>query len=170
MLCSGHGGPPPDAATRSASTHQAHRGRPDRQDRSMRTILLVHPSLEPPGGGSAVGAWLLQALQSRYRVTVVTWAPVDFSAVNRAYGTTLDPSSCRILTVPAAQRRLLHLIPRQLVMLRSSLVARAARRALAEERYDLVVGAMNELDVGRHVVQYVHFPLGKFPRPGAAYQ
>ena len=114
----------------------------------LKKILLVHPSLEPLGGGNAVGAWLLQALQTRYDATVLTWAPVDASVVNQAYGTNLNPACFRNLTVAAAQRRLLDAMPRRLDMLRSSLLSRAARRALADEHYDLVVSSMNELDVG----------------------
>ena len=117
-----------------------------------------------------MGAWLLQVLQMQYDATILTWGPVDSSVVNQAYGTNLDPARFRNLTVPAAPRRLLGVMPRRLDMLRSSVLSRAARRALASEHYDLVVSSMNELDVGRHVVQYVHFPWGKFPRPDATYQ
>ncbi|HUI25034.1 MAG TPA: hypothetical protein VL403_03030, partial [Candidatus Kryptonia bacterium] len=73
----------------------------------MKRVLLVHPSLNPPGGGRAVGAWTLQALRDTYRVDVLTWEPVNLAAINRQYGTGLRASDFRFHGVSPALRRLL---------------------------------------------------------------
>ena len=59
----------------------------------MKRVLLVQPSMQPPGGGNGVAAWVLQALAGEHRVTVLSWQPVDIDPVNRFFGTTLQPSA-----------------------------------------------------------------------------
>jgi hypothetical protein len=41
------------------------------------------------GGGNAVACWMLQALREKYTVTLLTWEPVSWAALNRYYGTSL---------------------------------------------------------------------------------
>jgi hypothetical protein len=52
-------------------------------------VLVVQPSLQPPGGGNAVAAWMLQALVASYDVTALTWKEIDLDAINRYYGTSI---------------------------------------------------------------------------------
>ena len=42
----------------------------------MKRVLLVQPSLQPPGGSNGLAAWVLQALLPEHRVTVLSWQPV----------------------------------------------------------------------------------------------
>ena len=67
---------------------------------SRRSVLLIQPSLQPPGGGNGVAAWMLQALADVHRVTVLTWTPVDVESINRFFGTTLTRSSFDAIALP----------------------------------------------------------------------
>jgi len=40
-------------------------------------LLFVQPSLQPPGGGNGVAAWMLQALKDDYDITVVRMTASD---------------------------------------------------------------------------------------------
>ena len=55
----------------------------------MRRVLLVQPSMQPPGGSNGVAAWVLQALVPDHRVTVLSWQPVEVEPINRFFGTHL---------------------------------------------------------------------------------
>ncbi|MEO8603992.1 MAG: hypothetical protein ABI629_15560, partial [bacterium] len=108
----------------------------------MKSILVVTPSLQPHGGAPAVGAWLLQDLQGKYDVTVLTWVAPEISAINRIYGTTIDATRVRIFTVRVVHRwliRFLRLASLPVERLAAALLARAARRELERRHYDLVV-------------------------------
>ena len=49
-----------------------------------RSILLVHQSLQPPGGANAVGAWVVEALKGEYALTILTWDPIDTRTLNHS--------------------------------------------------------------------------------------
>lgn len=130
-------------------------------------VLLMTFSMLPAGGGSAVGAWALEALKgSGYRVHVVSWRNSDIAQANRIYGTTLDEARFTWQEVSPAVRSLLKFLPFRLSLLEMMLVNRLARRHLARHEVDVVLSTMNEIDVGRRAIQYVHFPWAFFPRPG----
>ena len=78
---------------------------PQRVSQDNRPHLLVSAWLTPPGGGSAVGAWTIQALRDTYDLTVLTWGAVDLSEVNRAFGTDLRPDDAQWMTAPGWLRR-----------------------------------------------------------------
>ena len=61
----------------------------------MKRVLLVQPSMQPPGGGNGVAAWVLQALVAEHRVTVLSWRPVEIEPINRFFGTHLQPQRFR---------------------------------------------------------------------------
>jgi glycosyltransferase involved in cell wall biosynthesis len=134
--------------------------------RSPKRVLVVQPSLQPPGGGNGVCAWLVEALKDRHDVTLLTWRPVDFGAVDRHYGTSLAASGVACLTVGRGVRAAVDATPATLDLLRMSLLLRACRRVAGD--FDVVVTANNEADFGRRGIQYVHFPSGyqEAPRLG----
>ena len=66
----------------------------------MKRVLLVQPSMQPPGGGNGVAAWVLQALVPEHRVTVLSWQRVDIEPINRFFGTHLKPGDFDTLVVP----------------------------------------------------------------------
>jgi glycosyltransferase involved in cell wall biosynthesis len=129
-------------------------------------ILFLQPSMQPPGGGNGVAAWMLQALKDVHDVTLFTWAALDLAEVNRFWGTSLRAGEFRTLRVPARIRRMIDSVPlMSLSLLRTCIMLRLAKRMRAD--YDLPVTANNEADFWTPGVQYVHYPWNSFPRPDA---
>lgn len=129
--------------------------RGERDKRPVR-VLMVQPSLAPPGGGHLVAAWMLEALRAEHRLTLLTWEPPDLARVNRHFGTSLVADDFALLLPPAGVRRLLARSPLPAAFLRSALLLREARRHAPH--HDLVITADNEADFGRPGIQYVHYP------------
>jgi glycosyltransferase involved in cell wall biosynthesis len=134
----------------------------------MRRVLLVQPSLQPPGGGNGVAAWMLQALLPHNPVTVLSWWPVDVAPVNRFFGTSLRMSEFDTIVVPRRWRLAPDHLPVPAALLRSALLMRYTRRI--SDAYDVIVGVHNETDYGRRGIQYVHYPTYLRPRPLVDYR
>jgi glycosyltransferase involved in cell wall biosynthesis len=126
-------------------------------------VLVVQPSLQPPGGGNAVAAWMVQALVERHDVSVLSWKPIDLDAVNRYYGTTIRESDIRRLDMPKLVQRPIEAMTVAAVLLKASLLFRYAKTIAP--RYDVVVCGHNETDFGSRCLQYVHYPARLRPRP-----
>jgi glycosyltransferase involved in cell wall biosynthesis len=129
----------------------------------MKTVLFAQPSFQPPGGGNGLAAWMLEALKSDYQVTTISWQPLDLSAINRYWGTALQPGDVETLTSPGWLRVICNVIPLRLGLLTNSLFMRFVRPLT--QNFDLVITANNEMDFGRPGVQYVHYPGYHRPRP-----
>jgi glycosyltransferase involved in cell wall biosynthesis len=128
-------------------------------------VLIVQPSLNPPGGAAGVAAWAIAALSPGYDVDLLTWSPIDLEAVNRYYGTRLDSSHFRILAGPARLKRLLDAIdPDPRSHQATALLMRAARLIGRGRRYAASLSFCNESDFGRPIIQYIHYPymMGRF--------
>lgn len=126
----------------------------------MKRVLVVQPSLNPPGGGNAVAAWIVQALRDTCRVEVLTWEPIDLDGINRHCGTSLRREDFVAHRVPPLMARL---TPRLgLSLWKHNQLSRIARRIGAQ--CDVIVGANCEADLGPRAVQYVHFPRYEDPR------
>lgn len=132
---------------------------------SIPRVVLLQPGLGPPGGGECVAAWAVQALRERFELTVLTVDPIDLGAVNAHYGTSLDPRDFRHIRVQRGFDRSLGRLPFRMAMLRMALFQRSARPVIARLQPDAVVGCFNEMDIGRHALQYVHYPALLDPRP-----
>ena len=129
----------------------------------MARILFVQPSLQPPGGGNSVGVWMLQAIVAEHDVTVFTWRPVEFDAINRFYGTSLRREDVELREVPRLLRAAIDWIPLRLALLRTALLGyRALRLGLP---FDLAMSANNEAEFGLPNIQYIHYPAFTRPRP-----
>jgi glycosyltransferase involved in cell wall biosynthesis len=128
-----------------------------------RRVLFVQPSLQPPGGGNGVAAWILQALAPDHDVTVVSWRPVAVDPINRFFGTHLRAGEFQNLVVPASWRLLPDLCPVPLSLIKSSILVRYTRQL--SDGYDVIIGVNNENDYGRRGIQYIHFPTYLRPRP-----
>ncbi len=129
----------------------------------MRRVLLVQPSMQPPGGGNGVAAWMLQALAREHRVTVLSWRPVDIDPINRFFGTALRSSDFHALVVPHTWTVVPDHLPVPAALIRSALLMRYTRRVT--DGFDVIVGVHNETDYGRRGIQYVHYPAYLRPRP-----
>jgi len=131
----------------------------------MRRILIVQPSMQPPGGGNGVAAWMLQALADRHEVTVLSWHRVDVAPINRFFGTSLLPDQFRSLVVPASWQAVPNHLPLPVALLKASVIMRYTRKIA--DGYDVIMGIHNETDYGRRGIQYVHYPTYLRPRPDA---
>jgi glycosyltransferase involved in cell wall biosynthesis len=108
-------------------------------------------------------AWTLQALQDDHDVTLLTWEPVDFPAVNRYFGTAIDPARLRLHLAPKWLRGL---VPDGWTLLKHNVLLRLCKRIRSS--YDVVVGGHNEADFGGPGIQYIHYPCFDDPRVNVA--
>jgi glycosyltransferase involved in cell wall biosynthesis len=129
----------------------------------MRRVLLVQPSMQPPGGGNGVAAWVLQALVGEHDVTVLSWTPVEVDAINRFFGTHLQPRDFKTLLVPRGWVRIVDRLPVPATLVKLALMMRYTRRVSGG--FDVIFGAYNETDYGRRGIQYIHYPTYLRPRP-----
>jgi glycosyltransferase involved in cell wall biosynthesis len=118
--------------------------------------------MEPTGGGEVVAAWMLQALQERYDVTLLTWVEPDFAALNRMFGTRIDAGRVKIVRPPAAARFLVDRIPDEGYVQAVAYLLRTMRRMRGS--CDAVIASTTmECDLGPGGMQYIHYPyLGQF--------
>lgn len=132
-----------------------------------RRVLVVQPSINPPGGGNAVACWMIEALRADHEVTLLTRAEPDFADANRVFGTTLSAADMRVVLAPVAGARLMRFVRpvAGLALLRDHLLLARARRMAPD--FDVLVTANNEGDLGRRGIQYVHFPKLLTARPDA---
>ena len=129
----------------------------------MKRVLLVQPSLQPPGGSNGVAAWVLQALVPEHRVTVLSWQPVEIEPINRFFGTHLQRSDFDTTGVPRWYRAVTDHLPVPASLIKLSLLMRHTRKV--SDGFDVVFGLFNETDYGRRGIQYVHYPTYLRPRP-----
>ena len=124
---------------------------------------MVQPSMQPPGGGNGVAAWMLQSLVPEHDVTVLSWRPVEVDPINRFFGTALTPSQFKSIVVPALWQAVPNRVPVPAALLKSSVIMRYTRK-IADD-FDVLLGVHNEIDYGRRGIQYVHYPTYLRPRP-----
>lgn len=125
-------------------------------------ILLVQRSLNPPGGGNAVAAWMVHALAGAHDVATLTaseWSP---AATNDFYGTAISAGITRHV-IPAPWRWLASLPEDRLTRLRMCSVLGHARSVAAD--YDLLISADNFAAFPSPGLQYVYFPALLQPEP-----
>lgn len=125
-------------------------------------ILLVQRSLQPPGGGNAVAAWMVHALAGVHEVSTVTAAEWSPAATNQFYGTAI-PAGITRHVIPAPWRWLAPLVEERLTRVRMCTVLRHARTLAS--RHDLLITADNFAAFPNRGVQYVHFPALLQPEP-----
>lgn len=128
-------------------------------------ILVVHDAISGIGGSHCVAAWAIQALAQRHAVTLLTRPPHDLGRVDALFGTRLLDFDIEMAVLEPTAGDLLRLPPFRLALLRMNLLFRRARRLIAEREFDAVLSTMGEMDLGRKVIQYVHYPWLAYPRP-----
>jgi len=119
-------------------------------------------TLDPPGGGNAVAAWMLHALARRHELTTLTERPWDADRVNAFYGTAIDGTVVRRLLVGRPWRLLRH-APGPMDRLHMAVLLRTARRVAPE--FDVRISADGYAPIGVPAVQYLHFPVPLHPEP-----
>lgn len=65
-----------DTAVNDALTYPAPSS-PAQRSMNRKRVLIVQPSLQPPGGGNAVAAWVLEALRDDCEVSLLSWRHVE---------------------------------------------------------------------------------------------
>ncbi len=134
---------------------------------NVKRVLIVQPSLQPPGGGNAVAAWVVQALRDCCDVSLLTWRPVDCAPINRFFGTSLKSGDFKTYLFDQRLLRLLDALPLPLTLLKMCLLFRCCRKHLQSHDYEVLISTINETDFGRPGIQYIHFPWDYEPRPDA---
>jgi glycosyltransferase involved in cell wall biosynthesis len=136
----------------------------------LKRVLLVQPSLNPPGGGNAVAAWMVQALRECCEVSVLAWSPPRLDPINDFYGTSLSATDFELHLVPLAVRRAVDRVPAPLALLKAAILRRALNSLRRVRHFDVLIGANNEFDFGCRGIQYVHYPNAVLPRPKVDYR
>src|SRR5687768_841216 len=126
-------------------------------------VLLVQPSLRPPGGGNAVAAWMVHALADRHDVATLTATPWSPDDANAFYGTAIPGDRVTRHVIPPPLSWLGRLPEYRGHRLRLCSVMRYARQ-LANQ-FDLTVAADSYGAFARPGIQYVNFPAALHPRP-----
>ena len=119
-------------------------------------VLVVHNTVEAHGGACSVLAWSLQALQHDYDVTLLSSSPWDAAALNRYYGTSIDPAAIGSLFVHPAAVRILRLDRDPSTIQPNCYLMRKAKGLRTQ--FDCAFGTDNETDLGPPALQYLHYP------------
>src|SRR5689334_3120337 len=102
----------------------AARGIADDRGRCLMRALVLHPSLQSPGGSTCLTAWALQALRDDFEVTLLSWTDADVGELNATFGTQLHTGDFAIALPPRHQRAAFAALPLRLGLLRSGLLQR----------------------------------------------
>ena len=103
---------------------------PDTKPTPRKTVLIVQPSLQPPGGGNAVAAWVVQALRDECEISLMCMRPVECEAVNRFFGTSLTPDDFEVHLFDQRLLRVIDAVPVPLMLLKMCLLFRRCRTHL----------------------------------------
>ncbi|HWP92367.1 MAG TPA: glycosyltransferase [Thermodesulfobacteriota bacterium] len=103
-----------------------------------------------------VAAWMIEALKKDNSVSILTWKHPDFEEVNRFYGTSLNESELGVHSVNPALRSIIDLDPDPATIQRQSYLMRLSKKL--NSKYDVVISAENEIDLGCRGIQYFHYP------------
>jgi glycosyltransferase involved in cell wall biosynthesis len=127
-------------------------------------VLIVQSRVDSQGGGNLVAAWALQALCGAYDLSLAALWPIDYSAVNRSFGTALKEGDFTVHVAPPPFQRF-RWMPTRGAQLERSLVGRFAQDLDRSHPYDILFSTHNEVDFHRRGLQYVHYPAAYLPRP-----
>jgi hypothetical protein len=107
-------------------------------------VLLAHPYIAPPGGGAGVAAYVLQALQGKYDVSIACYRPPAYESVNRYFGTDLHAEHFTLYQVPKWLTWVLEHQPTPQALLRSGVLEAFIKRLAKRHHFDIYFSAMNE--------------------------
>ncbi len=122
----------------------------------MKRVLMVQPSLNPPGGGNGVASWMIEALRGDHHITLLAWEAPQLEAINRFYGTSLRPSDLELIALPRLLRAIARRTPTPMALAKDNYLLWRCRRMA--DQFDVIISANNEVDVGKPGIQYVHYP------------
>lgn len=101
---------------------------------------------------------VLDALQSEFKVTLLTYTRPDFDALNEYYATEVAQQNVEVWIVDAVTSSLHQLLDPRLHTLRMSLFVRKVQQYA--DSFDLLISTYNELPLPSSVnsIQYIHMP------------
>lgn len=99
---------------------------------------------------------MLHALVSAYDVTILTWNPPNFDALDQMFGTSLAGAPIKMQRPSRVERWLIDRIPDNCFHQQANYLLRITKRRGNEFR--AVIGCSFECDFGRPGIQYVHYP------------
>lgn len=135
----------------------------------MKKILFVQHSVSPPGGGSGVGAFMLEVLKKYGSIDFLTLDPYRPDQVDEYYGTSLSQAPIKPLIVDSWILKWTKRLGLPHGLIKLHVLMRAAKRHLSQgdHSYDLICSCADEQDLGHPCVQYIHYPWNLYPRPDA---
>ena len=126
-------------------------------------ILLVQRSLDPPGGGNAVAAWIVHALSQDHDVATLTTSAWTPARTNAFYGTAIAEERVARHVIPRPWSWLSRLPEERGTRLRMCAVLRYARDRAGD--YDVLITADNYAAFPKPGIQYLHYPAAINPAP-----
>jgi glycosyltransferase involved in cell wall biosynthesis len=133
-------------------------------------VLLAHPYITPPGGGEGLAAYVLQALQGEYDVSIACYQPPAYETLNRYFGTDLQAENFTLYQVPKWLTWVLEHQPTPQALLRSCVLEAFIKRLAKRHHFDIYFSAINELSFPKRGIQYIHFPRTYPVRPSVDYR
>ena len=125
----------------------------------MASLLCVALDLDHIGGSCSLSANALAVLAERHEVSVLTCVTQDPDRIQALYGVSLQGKIKSFYSLTSSRRFFLA-CPALLCI---HALMRRARQLVPE--FDLCVSLHNEMDLGRPILQYIHFPWSYHPRP-----
>jgi glycosyltransferase involved in cell wall biosynthesis len=118
-------------------------------------IAVAHHNLMEKGGGEGVAMNVLEALQNRYKVTLLTLTEPDFSDLNAYYNTSVDETAIETEQIGGIIQKVYDQSKR-FHLLKNAVLSRLVQREC--NRFDIVFSTYNEYSAGRNSIQYIHMP------------
>lgn len=122
----------------------------------MKKVLFIQPTFNPLGGGEAVAAWMLQAINQKHTVTAISYDEANLKAIDLFYGTSLSGSSIHFICVNKFIKKFVAIKPDPYRYLECAILMFWCK--IIKHKFDIIVTAFNETDFGKRGIQYVHFP------------
>jgi glycosyltransferase involved in cell wall biosynthesis len=111
------------------------------------------------GGAEAVALWILEALQDEYSLTLYTLTNVDFSWLNKMYGTHLSSEQINVKTcLPELLTDIAYSAMSMNEIFKMAIVYLTIHKFKQDSlNYDVAFSAFNALDMGSSGIQYLHW-------------
>jgi glycosyltransferase involved in cell wall biosynthesis len=119
-------------------------------------LLFIAINPNPPGGGSCLGAWALQALSKDWEVTILCAERPDFAALNRHFNTHLFEENFQVRQLIWPINKLHVFDPDPDSYQRSAFLMRKCRSI--GHKFNVIMNLDNEMDLGKQGIQYIHYP------------
>jgi glycosyltransferase involved in cell wall biosynthesis len=130
----------------------------NQQANQLKKIAIFYPCFMG-GGAEAVALWMMEALQSQYKLSLFTFSGLDFEQLNLMYDTHISLNKVKVVSLVS---RFLNSLTNFFISNSKDfrqLVFHSLLRKLKQdnEQYDLVISAYNAADLGKPGIQYVHW-------------